>query len=192
MSGMDQPPRTPARRGLAALLGAWLVLAAAAPAAALDPETLPVGSPAPLFESVDPDGVPFSLGEALKSGPVMLVFWSLFCGSCMEELPIIEQEKPKFEGKVQIVAVNLDEAPRARNVKQVATQKGLSFRMLLNKVEQKAADGSVVKREFEIDKAFKIKATPALYLVNRDGTVAYGHYGALNPDELAEVVSKAK
>jgi peroxiredoxin len=192
MSGMDRRLRTPARRGLAALLGAWLVLAAAAPTAALDPETLPVGSPAPRFESVDPDGVPFSLDEALKEGPVLLVFWSLFCGTCMEELPIIEQELPKFGGRVQILAVNLDEAPRARNVKQVAKQKGFTFRMLLNKVEQKAADGSVVKKEFEIDKAFRIKATPALYLVNRDGTIAYGHYGALNPDELAEVIAKAK
>jgi len=174
----------------AALLGTLLLAAAAAPAA--DGETLPVGSPAPQFEAVDTEGKSFSLAEAAKEKPVMLVFWSLFCASCLEELPIIEAEKPKFEDKVQILAVNLDEAPRAKTVKGFAKQKGFTFRILLNKVEQKAEDGSVVKKEFQIDTAFKVKATPALYLVNRDGTIAYGHYGALNPDELAEVVGKAK
>ncbi|HWR97083.1 MAG TPA: TlpA disulfide reductase family protein [Candidatus Methanoperedens sp.] len=178
--------------GLALVIAFTALALPAAPAAAVDAEVLPLGSPAPLFESEDPDGVPFALAEALKEGPVMLVFWSLFCGSCMEELPIIEQEKPKFEGKVQIFAVNLDEAPRARNVKQVAKQKGFTFRMLLNKLEKKAADGSVVKKEFQIDAAYKIKATPAVYLINRDGTIAYGHFGPLNPEELAAVVALAK
>lgn len=169
-----------------------LALRAAPAAAAVEAETLPVGSPAPAFESEDPDGAPFVLAEALKEKPVVLVFWSLFCGSCMEELPIIEQEQPKHADKVQFVAVNLDEAPRARNVKQVAKQKGFTFRVLLNKVEKKAADGTVTKKEYQIDTAYRIKATPALYLINRDGTIAYGHYGPLNPDELAEVVAKAK
>jgi hypothetical protein len=93
---------------------------------------------------------------------------------------------------VQVVAVNLDEAPRARSVKMVAQQKGFTFRIVLNKVESKGADGVVAKREFQIDTAFKVKATPALYLVNRDGTIGFGHYGPMNPDELAAVVAKAR
>jgi peroxiredoxin len=186
-------PLSMAARGVAvALLGALLLAAAPAAAEGPQPDLIPVGTPAPMFESVDTEGVPFSMAESLKQGPVMLVFWSLFCASCMEELPLIEQEQPKFAGKVQIFAVNLDEAPRAKNVKQVATQKGLTFRMLLNKLEQKAADGTVTKKDFQIDQAFKITATPALYILNRDGTVAYAHYGALGPDELAEVVAKAR
>ena len=182
--------RPRALRAAAAL--ALALFAAPARSAAADLDLLPVGAAAPMFESEDPDGAPFALAEALQREPVLLVFWSLFCGSCMEELPILEQEQPKYAGKVQIVAVNLDEAPRARNVKQVAKQRGFTFRLLLNKVEKKAADGSVVKKEFEIDKAYKVKATPALYLVNRDGTIAFAHVGPMNPDELAEVVAKAR
>jgi peroxiredoxin len=192
MPYQPRPLMIAARGFAAALLGALFLAAAPAAAEGPQPDLIPVGTPAPMFESIDTEGVPFSMGEALKQGPVMLVFWSLFCASCMEELPLIEQEQPKFEGKVQVVAVNLDEAPRAKNVKMVAKQKGLTFRMLLNKLEQKAEDGTVVKKEFQIDQAYKIKATPALYLVNRDGTVAYAHYGALGPEELAEVVGKAK
>jgi thiol-disulfide isomerase/thioredoxin len=173
--------RTAIRCTAAAILGASLLLAAA-PLRAVDPDLLPVGSPAPAFEAIDTEGAPFTLTEALKEKPVLLVFWSLFCGTCREELPILEQEKPKYQEQVQFVAVNLDEAPRAKTVKGFAKQQGFSFRMLLNKVEGK---------EFQVDQAFKVKATPALYLVNRDGTVAYGHYGAINPEELAEVIRKA-
>jgi thiol-disulfide isomerase/thioredoxin len=174
--------RTAIRCTAAALLGATLLLATAS-ARAVESDLLPLGSPAPAFEAVDTEGKAFTLAEAIKEKPVLLVFWSLFCGTCREELPILEQEKPKYDAQVQIVTVNLDEAPRAKTVKGFAKQQGFSFRMLLNKV-----DG----REFQIDQAFKIKATPALYLVKKDGTIAYGHYGALNPDELADVIAKAK
>jgi thiol-disulfide isomerase/thioredoxin len=114
---------------------------------------------------------------------VLLVFWSLFCGTCRDELPILEQEQPKYADKVQIITVNLDEAPRAKTVKGFAKQQGFTFRMLLNKIDGK---------EFLVDQSYKVKATPALYLVQRDGTIAFGHYGALNPEELAEVVAKAR
>jgi len=174
-----------ARRAAAALLGAllWAAAPAAVASAAVEPELFPIGSPAPLFEAVDTEGNAFSLAEALKERPVLIAFWSLFCATCRDELPILEQEQAKYRDKVQFVTVNLDEAPRAKTVKGFAKQQGFTMRMLLNKVEG---------REFNIDGAFKIKATPALYLVNRDGMVAYGHYGALNPEELAEVIAKAK
>jgi len=171
------------RSAAVALVCATLLLFAAAPLHAVDADLLPVGSPAPAFEAVDTDGKAFTLAEAIKEKPVLLVFWSLFCGTCRDELPILEQEQPKYADKVQIVTINLDEAPRAKTVKGFAKQQGFTFRMLLNKIDGK---------EFLIDQTYKIKATPALYLVNRDGTIAYGHYGAINPEELAEVVAKAK
>ncbi len=170
------------RGGSAALIGAALLFAAA-PLHAVEPEMLPVGSTAPAFESVDTEGVPFALAEALKEKPVLLVFWSLFCGTCRDELPILQQEQQKYSEQVRIITVNIDEAPRAKTVKGFARQQGFTFRMLLNKTEG---------REYQIEQAYKVKATPAIYLVNRDATIAYGHYGALNPDELAEVVAKAK
>ncbi|MHB8836148.1 MAG: TlpA family protein disulfide reductase [Candidatus Methylomirabilia bacterium] len=165
-----------------ALAGAALLFAATS-LQAVEPEMLPVGSVAPAFESIDTEGQPFTLAEALQEKPVLLVFWSIFCGTCRDELPILEQEKPKYADKVQFVTVNLDEAPRAKTVKGFAKQQGFTMRMLLNKTDGK---------EFLIDQAYKIKATPGLYLVKKDGTIAYGHYGAINPEELAEVMAKVE
>jgi len=186
--------RSPLRLVAAALaiVAVFTIAGTPRPARADDPDQFPVGSVAPNFESEDTEGQPFVLADALKQGPVMLVFWSLFCGTCIEELPIIQQELPKLQQKVQVITVNLDEGPRARNVKMVATQKGFTFRMLLNKLDKKAADGTLVRKEYQIDLAYKVKATPALYIVNRDGTIAFGHYGALNPEELAQVVDRAR
>jgi len=174
--------RTTLRNAAIALVGAALLLVAR-PLHAVDADLIPVGTPAPQFEAIDTEGKAFTLAEAIKEKPVLLVFWSIFCGTCRDELPILEQEKPKYEEKVQFVTVNLDEAPRAKTVRGFAKQQGFTMRMLLNKI-----DG----REFQIDQTYKIKATPALYLVKRDGTIAYGHYGAINPEELAEVIAKAE
>jgi thiol-disulfide isomerase/thioredoxin len=173
--------KTAVRNILTALVGATLLFAAA-PLHAAEDDLLPVGSTAPAFEAIDTDGKAFTLSEALKERPVLLVFWSIFCGTCRDELPILEQEQPKYAEKVQIITVNLDEAPRAKTVKGFATKEGFTMRMLLNKIDGK---------EFNVDTAFKIKATPALYLIKKDGTIAYGHYGAINPEELAEVIAKA-
>lgn len=174
--------RTAIRCTVAAILVAGL-LSAAAPLCAAEAGLLPVGSPAPAFEAIDTEGVPFAMSEALKQKPVLLVFWSLFCGTCRDELPILEQEQSKYADQVQIVTVNLDEAPRAKTVKGFAKQQGFTLRMLLNKTEEK---------EFLIDQAYKIKATPTLYLVNRDGTIAFGHLGAVNPEELVAILALAK
>lgn len=173
--------RTVRRLTAPALLAA--LLCAAAPALALEADLVPVGSAAPQFEAIDTEGTPFALAEAVKEKAVLLVFWSLFCGTCRDELPILQQEQSKYADRMQIVTVNLDEAPRAKTVKGFAKQQGFTFRMLLNKIDGK---------EFKIDEAFKVKATPALYLIRKDGTIAYGHYGAINPDELAEVAAKAE
>ncbi len=173
--------RTTIHRAAAAILGASLVLAAS-PLPAVEPELLPIGSLAPAFEAIDTDGRPFTLAEAVREKPVLLVFWSLFCGTCRDELPILQQEQSKYADKVRFITVNLDEAPRAKTVKGFAKQQGFTFLMLLNKTES---------REFQIEQTYKVKATPALYLVKKDGTIAYGHYGAVNPEELAEVLAKA-
>ena len=173
---------TPLRSVATALLGATLLFTAL-PLYAVEDDLLPVGSPAPAFEAIDTEGKSFTLAETIKEKPVLLVFWSIFCGTCRDELPILEQEQPKYADKVQFVTVNLDEAPRAKTVKGFARQQGFTMRMLLNKIDGK---------EFLIDQTYKVKATPALYLVRKDGTIAYGHYGALNPEELAEVIAKAQ
>jgi len=113
--------RTTLRSAAAALAGATLLFASA-PLHAADDNLLPVGSQAPRWRRSTPREA-LHAGGGLKEKSVLLVFWSLFCGTCRDELPILEQEQPKYADKLQIVTINLDEAPRAKTVKGFASSR---------------------------------------------------------------------
>jgi peroxiredoxin len=184
---MMTAPRTrsaAARTALHALfVAAWFAVAAAPAAAADGPQPIPAGEIAPQFESVDLNEKPFSLKEALAEGPVALVFWSLLCGSCREELPLLQQELPRFEAnKVRLYAVNLDQATHRTPVKKFTAQQGFTFPILLNE-----SGGKV----FAIETTFKVQMTPAFFLIGTDGKILYSHYGPLETSQLdPEVFSK--
>lgn len=50
--------------------------------------------------------------EVLKSDkPVMLDFWAAWCGPCKMLSPVISQIAEKYDGKVTVGKVNVDEQP---------------------------------------------------------------------------------
>ena len=69
---------------LLSFLGAFL-LARSAPATATA-----IGNVAPDFALADLDGNPVRLAD-LRGQPVILNFWSSYCGPCVEEFPLLRE-----------------------------------------------------------------------------------------------------
>ena len=60
--------------------------------------------------------------EVLKSElPVLLDFWASWCGPCKMLSPIISQIAEKYEGKVKVGKVNVDDEPELANAFRVSS-----------------------------------------------------------------------
>jgi len=72
-----------------------------------------VGKPAPDFKLELLEGGEFQLAKA-RGRVVVLDFWATWCGPCIKAMPMVEKAVAQFPPEqVQLVAVNLQEQPRA-------------------------------------------------------------------------------
>ena len=108
--------RFPVRRLIAALA----LLAVACPAAAFfsGGGGIKEGDPAPMFTGQTIDNQPIDFKQLKGKKVVMLDFWSIYCASCIEEMPRPVEIYNEFKDKgLVIIGVNLDSFGTHRVVK---------------------------------------------------------------------------
>ena len=91
-----------------------------------------VGQRAPEFELELLDGGRASLAQ-FRGRPVLLNFWATWCKPCAEELPAIVAAYLRHrESGLEVLAVNLSDQERARDVRRFVTTLKLPFPVMLD------------------------------------------------------------
>ena len=128
-----------------------------------------VGNPAPDFQYQDADGQSTSLSD-LQGKPVLINFWTTWCGPCVHEMPYLQQVYNEWSGKgLVVLAINIGESPsKARGFLQ---SHNLSLPVLLD-TKQDAARG------------YNIRAIPTTFFVDKNGIIQEKIVGAF-PSKIA-------
>jgi thiol-disulfide isomerase/thioredoxin len=145
-----------------------IALALSAPAGAAD-----VGDQAKLKAPLL-DGKSVTM-EQLKGKVVMVNFWATWCPTCKAEMPQWQKfyDAHKAQG-FELIAVSIDEDEN--ELKKQAKERGFTFPMAW-RFDDKTDDnfGDVI-------------GTPTLYIVDKNGKIAWTKRGRVTPEQLAAVV----
>lgn len=136
-------------------------------------------APLPGAAVADAEGTEHSLKGLLESGPLLLGIYKSSCASSKQMFPFLERLSERYAGDgLSVLGVAQDSANITRSF---ARRYGISFPMLLD------------DDDYPISRAFDIMATPTVYLIDRDGTVAYTTMGFMKPglDALGDAVADA-
>lgn len=147
--------------GIGAALATALILAvptAALPLPGSGRET------APDFTLEDLRGDPVTLSDVLADGPVILDFWATWCKPCRKALPKLQKLAKKYEGRVQVLTVSIDD-PRSRaRIAPTVRSMGVKLTVLID------GDKSVAS-------LYRVASVPSTFLIAADGSIATVHSG---------------
>lgn len=112
-------------------IAALAITVATAPAQAQE-DGPRVGHEAPRFDLERLDGGRAEL-DGLRGRPVIINFWASWCAPCRVEMPDLISAWREHNGKgLQILAVNLTDQERRKDVTRFVTEFGLPFPVLLD------------------------------------------------------------
>jgi cytochrome c biogenesis protein CcdA/thiol-disulfide isomerase/thioredoxin len=159
-----------ASRELAKLTGSSQALAAG--------EDMASASDAPEFRDIEewlntPDGEPVSLAD-LRGRVVLVDFWTYSCINCLRTLPQLRAwDRAYRDAGLTIVGIHAPEFAFERvpdNVASAVERLGLRYPVGLD-------------NEFATWRAYRNQYWPAKYLIDRDGSLRYVHFGEGAYDE---------
>lgn len=140
-------------------------------------EALPEpGFKAPDITLKDFDGTIHSLSDA-KGKPYVINFWASWCGPCEMEAPELVRLYDKYNGKIEIFAVNATLGDTVEGAKEFSERYGFEFPVLLDMDGVAGVD-------------YKVASFPTTYFVDEDGVIVERVIGVLPPEELEKKFKK--
>ncbi|MBI1909163.1 MAG: redoxin domain-containing protein [Deltaproteobacteria bacterium] len=148
-----------------------------------NPRDLPsvlIEKTAPDFELESLDGKRMSLHEPPGKGdspkPVILNFWSTWCGPCIQEHQVIREAIDLYTSKgVIFYSILYEDKPE--NARQFVKQFGPAAPILLDPSLRTAID-------------YGVSGVPETFFIDRQGRIVYKQAGPLTPDILMREIER--
>lgn len=138
-----------------------------------------IGAVAPTFTLRDAqEGQAFELSAALRRGPVLLGIYKSSCQASKTVFPFLEKISQVYSAEhLTVWGISQDTANVTRSF---ARRYGITFPLLVD------------ENDYQVSRAYDIQATPSLFLLNRDGQVAFQGMGFQKPamNELSAAVAE--
>jgi thiol-disulfide isomerase/thioredoxin len=148
-------------------------------------KSLEAGMKAPDFTVKDLEGKAFVFSSERANRGQLLVFWSIFCEPCREEMPLIQRISDEFgaAGSLGVLAVNMDGEPFIDGIKGFLRQYKYSVKVVLDELDAKG-------EQFAIADPYQVAGTPVIYLVDRSGNIAASHLGRISEADLRAMITR--
>lgn len=121
--------------------------------------------PFPEFEGVDFDGNTINNDIFADYDATIINFWTNGCGSCIEEMPDLEEYYQEFKEKnINLVAVAAsagDSEEMRAGAEKILTEKGVTYTNIIPDPES----------DFYKDFICEMAGFPTTYIVDRDGNI---------------------
>lgn len=139
----------------------------------------PLPRPAPAFTATTPEGGDVALSDF--AGQVVLVdFWATWCKPCVKMMPRLQQLHTALaDSGFAVVGVSVDEDDdRAEKIAKFTAKHGIRYPVWLDSAETPAWS------------LYRVKAVPAMFLIDRDGQIVAQWTGEVDGDVVAREVAR--
>lgn len=141
---------------------------------------LRVGDKAPLFEVSDVFGNRLSLGDRVGKNVIVLVFWSVYCDPCRASMPAFNEVYRRYREKgLDFLTINMDGEEMTDAIRGFLADEDIELTVLLDEPE-----GDFLK----IADPYGVQGTPTIYIIGRNGRIAFGKVGTISFEKLSSLV----
>jgi peroxiredoxin len=130
---------------------------------------LATGTKAPEFDLKTLDGRPFSLGDELARGPVVLVFFKVSCPTCQYALPFYERLFKAY-GRQGVTLVGISQNA-AKDTAAFNKEFGVTFPVLLDDTNS-----------YPVSNAYGLTNVPTIFWIAQDSEIEVSSVGWLKAD----------
>ena len=145
-------------------LGIWLVLRTPSQTSTTAQSGVQMGDVAPDFTVPTLDGAKFTLSEQ-RGKPTIIYFTAYWCGSCIPKAQELGQLYQEYNGRVNIIALDVDPT---------------STPELLDQFKQAAGNGAFVwafDSDSKVATAYRVNALSTIIILDGEGRIVYrGHF----------------